>query len=194
MSRSEKEPAPHAARVGTILATVGLLLVAGAANGDAPNCSPTIPRSWRGTWEVTVDWIDRESGALLASDVSTASICPGIPIKPPLLNTLTNCSGKSGDRALELSCRAKYSPRRGCNVFVDMDFESDLDGDAWNGEGHWTAKVVGNCEHLDLGEDFVVSGRRLSRQAVCESNGPSLVERFFLHGALIPVLGNGVTK
>ena len=61
--------------------------------------------------------------------------------------------------------------------------------DAWNGAGHWTAKVVGQCEHLEFGEDIVVSGRRLSREAACGSQEPSLVERFFTHSALIPVLG-----
>jgi hypothetical protein len=179
--------------VAALLATVGLLLVAPPVRG-AQDCGQGITKAWRGMWEVTVDYIDRESGALLASDTSTAAICPGMPIKPSLLNTLLSCSGSGGDRGLEVSCRAKYSPRRGCNAFADLDFESNLSGDAWNGFGHWTAKVVGSCEHLELGEDFVVSGRRLSRQAACASAGPSLVERFFRHGALIPVLGKGATK
>jgi hypothetical protein len=170
-----------------------MLLVNGPASA-AQDCGQGITKAWRGMWEVTVDYIDRESGALLASDTSTAAICPGMLIKPELLNTTLSCSGSAGDRGMKVSCRAKYSPRRGCNALVDLDFVSDLSGDAWNGFGHWTAKVDGNCEHIELGEDFVVSGRRLTRQAVCESGGPSLVERFFLHSALIPVLGNGATK
>ena len=189
MSRSEKEPAPHAARVGTILATVGLLLVAAPAKSIAHDRDQGVTRPWRGTWEVTVDYVDRKTGALMATDVTTEAICPGMPIKPPLLDTLLNCTRAGGDRALNLSCRAKHTPRRGCNVFVNVDFESVLDGDAWNGAGHWTAKVVGQCEHLDFGEDFVVSGRRLRRDAACGSEEPSLVERFFIHSALIPVLG-----
>jgi hypothetical protein len=176
-----------------VLATLGLLVATGPAGG-AQECNQGITKAWRGMWEVTVDYVDRESGALVASDTSTAAICPGMPIKPALLNTAASCSGSAADRGLRVSCRAKYSPRRGCNAFVDVEFDSRLSGDAWNGEGHWTAKVVGNCEHAELGEDFVVSGRRLNRQAACEPGGPSLVERFFLHSALIPVLGSGATK
>lgn len=182
-----------AARVWTLLAGVGLLLVGGPERANARDCGRTVSEPWRGTWEVTVDYVDRKTGALVASDVSTAAICPGIPIMPQLSNTLTSCIANSSDRAIKLSCLAKHALRHGCNVFVDVTFDSRLDGDAWNGAGHWAAKVVGHCEHLDFGEDFVVSGRRLSRQAACEPTGPSLVERFFPHGALIPVLGNGVT-
>lgn len=182
-----------ASRVGPLLVAVGLLLFSGVAHGGQ-DCGQGITKAWRGMWEVSVDYIDRDSGALLASDVTTAAICPGMPVKPPLLNTMLNCSGSAGDRGIKISCRAKYSPRRGCNAHVDIEFDSRLNGDAWNGQGHWTANVVGNCEHARLGEDIVVSGRRLSRDAACKSGGPSLVERFFLHGALIPVLGKGVAK
>ena len=182
--------AVHPGGMAARLATAGLLLVAGPAESIAPNQCQGITSAWRGTWEVTVDYIDRKTGALVATDVTTAAVCPGMPIKPPLLNTQLHCSGSGGDRALDLSCHAKRTLRLGCNVFVDVDFESVRDGDAWNGAGHWTAKVVGQCEHLDFGEDIVVSGRRLSREAACGSQEPSLVERFFTHSALIPVLGS----
>lgn len=180
---------PRAAGVGARLATIGLLLVAGPAKAAGHDRHLSVTDAWRGMWEVTVDYVDPKTGALMATDVTTAPICPGAPIKPPLLNTLSSCSGSSGDGAIKLSCRAKHAPRRGCNVLVDVSFESDLNGDAWNGAGQWTAKVVGDCEHLELGEDFVVSGRRLSRRVLCESEEPSLVERFFVHGPLIPVIG-----
>jgi hypothetical protein len=170
-------------------AVVGLLLLGSPATSRASGSCPGIAASWRGTWEVTVDYIDRKTGALVATDVTTAAICPGMPIKPPLLSTLSSFTEHGGDRGLNVAYRAKHTPQRGCNVFVEVAFHSVRNGDSWNGTGHWTATGVGNCTHFDAGEDFVVSGTRLSRSATCGFKEPSLVERFFAHNALIPFLG-----
>ncbi|MCM3903519.1 MAG: hypothetical protein ND866_17585, partial [Pyrinomonadaceae bacterium] len=55
----------------------------------------TIPEAWRGTWEVTVAYRDRETGALVATDVTTAAICPGEPIIPRQLRAQVLCSDEA---------------------------------------------------------------------------------------------------
>src|SRR5215208_6455867 len=121
----------------------------------------TVPEDLRGTWEVKVEYRDRKTGALVATDVSTAAVCPGEPVMPPLLNASVHCSGGAVRNKVGFWCAAKHSPRPGCNVFVEAKLDSRRDGDAWNGTGSWTARVVGNCEHLNFGEDFIMSGRRV---------------------------------
>lgn len=172
-----------------LLVVSGFLLLAGVLKGQAEDNGLTVPEAWRGKWEVTVAYRDRETGALVATDVTTAAICPGEPIVPPVLNTFLHSSGQANESNIGLSCHAKHSPRPGCNLFVEVSFNSHRDGDTWTGAGSWTARVVGNCEHLNFGEDFVVSGRRVRQDAACDGEGSSLVHRFFAHGALVPVLG-----
>ena len=155
------------------------------------NSDLNVPEAWRGTWEVTVSYRDRATGALVATDVTTAAICPGEPIVPPLLNTRPHCAGEADEGGIGLSCRAKHSPKRGCNAFVEAGLESQLEGDAWTGNGSWNVKVVGECEHVDFGEDFVVMGRRVSTVADCSGARMSLVQRFFAHSRLVPVLEGG---
>jgi hypothetical protein len=105
------------------------------------------------------------------------------------LSTLSGFTEQGGDRGITLSYRAKHTSQRGCNVFVEVAFHSVRNGDSWNGAGHWTAKGVGNCRHIDAGQDFAVSGTRVSRGMTCGIHESSLVERFFAHSALIPFLG-----
>ena len=171
----------------TLVAIVSVLFV-GFPRLQAANGGLFVHEDWRGAWEVTVSYRDRETGAV-SKDVTTTSICPGEPIAPPLPNTIFNAWGKADGRELNLSGQAKYAPLPGCNVLVEVDFNSQRDGDNWSGVGRWTAKVVGNCEHVEFSEDFVVSGRRVSNQAGCDGEGSSLLERFFAHFALVPVLG-----
>ena len=168
------------------LVTFGAGLPAGSKGGGV-----NVPPAWRGTWEVTVEYRDQETGALVATDVTTAAICPGEPLVPPLLETRLNCSEEADASEIGVVCRAKHSPRPGCNLFVEAGLDSQRDGDTWSGTGSWTAKAVGNCEHLNFGEDIVVTGRRLSGEASCGGAGLSLVQRFFAHGALVSVLGGG---
>jgi len=182
--------APRKASVLLVmLAAAGSLLFVGAPKRQAHNGGLTIPESWRGTWEVTVAYRDHATGRLVASEVSTSAICPGEAIAPPLLNTLLKLTGVANDSHLNLTGRAKYAPRPGCNAFVNVNFESQRHGDIWHGTGSWTARVEGNCDHLNFGEDFVVTARRLSSEAACAGESLSLVERFFAHNALVPVLG-----
>jgi hypothetical protein len=75
-----------------LLAVVGWTLLASVAARQAQGAL-TVPAEWRGTWEVTVNYRDRATGALVATDVTTEAICPGEPIAPPLLNTLLHLSG-----------------------------------------------------------------------------------------------------
>ena len=122
----------------------------------------------------------------MATDVTTAAICPGEPIVPPLLNTVSNLWGMANETELKLSGQAKYSPRPGCNVLIEVNLDTSRDGDTWIGAGSWTARVVGNCRHMDFREDFIVSGRRVSSEAECDGQAESLLERFFAHGAITP--------
>ena len=57
-----------------ICAVVALVAVnAGVVpQGHANDRALTVPEAWRGTWEVTVAYRDRETGALVATDVTTA--------------------------------------------------------------------------------------------------------------------------
>jgi hypothetical protein len=148
----------------------------------------TVPEDWRGTWEVTVAYRDRETGALVATDVTTAAICPGEPIMPPLLDTLLHCSGDTAKDRLGVTCAAKHSPRPGSDIFVGASLVSRLDGDAWSGNGVWAVKEVGRGGRQDYGEDFAVSGRRVGREAACDGERASLVQRFFAHSGIVPVL------
>jgi hypothetical protein len=125
---------------------------------------------------------------LVATDVTTDAICPGEPIVPRPLNTITNLSGTANESELKLTGHAKYSPRPGCNVHIDVTLDSQRDGDTWSGTGSWSAKEVGNCDHLDFSEDFVVTARRVSTEAACDSQNQSLLQRFFTNGLLSPVL------
>jgi len=172
----------------SLIAAASFVLFASVPERRAGNGSLTVPEYWRGTWEVTVTYRDHETGALVATDVTTEAICPGEPIDPPLLNTLLHLSGEADPGTLSLSCHAKHSPRPGCNVFVDVAFDSRLDGDTWSGTGSWIAKVVGDCKDAGFGEDFVVTGRRVSRAAACEGERLSLLERFFVRSLLVPAL------
>ena len=144
-----------------------------------------IPESWRGTWKVTVAYRDHETGALVSTDVTTAEMCPGEPIIPDLAINSLNCSANANVNLIGALCSAKHSPFPGCNVFVDTDLDSKRTGDIWSGTGRWTAKVVGNCEHIGFGEDFEVSGTRVSSNAACSGVRSSLVQRFFPHPGLI---------
>jgi hypothetical protein len=150
-----------------------------------------VPETWRGTWEVTVAYHNHETGALVSTDVTTAAICPGEPILPALFGVRLQCSDEADDGEIGVVCRAKLSPKYGCNVFVQAGLESQRNGDNWNGTGSWTAKVVGECEHSNFGEDIVVTGRRISGVAMCDGARLSLAQRFFMHSALVPVLGGG---
>ena len=175
-----------------ISAVVALVALGVGARNDGKSAGDLmVPEAWRGMWEVTVSYRDRETGALVAEDVTTAEVCPGEPVVPPLLSTALRCTGRTDERRIALYCSAKHSPRPGCNVFVEAALESRRDGEMWNGTGKWTAKVVGNCEHLIFGEDVVVTGRRVNSEAACDGPSASLVHRFFAHSALVPVLGGG---
>ena len=86
-----------------LLVTTAMLivLVAGGPKGHTNQGGiHTIPESWRGTWEVTVAYRDRNTGALVATDVTTAEICPGEPIIPPELRAQVLCS--------ESDCRQRH--------------------------------------------------------------------------------------
>ncbi|GEM_PF-2306677 len=171
-----------------LLAAASLALLAGVPDENTGGRRLTVPEEWRGTWEVTVTYRDHETGAVVATDVTTAAICPGEPIAPPFLNTLLNLSGEANDRRMNISGQAKYAPRPGCNIFVNVYFQSQRHGDIWRGTGSWRAKVVGNCGRSEFGENIEVSGRRVSSAAVCNGQPLSLVHRFFAHSGLIFVL------
>ena len=170
-----------------LIAIVSVLFV-GFPHLEAANGGLSVHDDWRGTWEVTVSYRDHNTGMLVATDVTRDEICPGEPIVPRLLNTVSNLQGTANERELKLTGQAKYSSRPGCNVHIEVTLDSQRDGDTWSGTGSWSARVVGNCEHFDYGEDFVISGRRLRRQPACDSQNESLLQRFFTNGLLSPVL------
>ena len=161
----------------------------------------TVPEAWRGTWEVTVAYRDHETGALIATDVTTAAICPGEPIIPALTIKSLRCSTDAADNEIGALCSAKHSPMPGCKVLVNTVLDSTREGEIWSGKGSWTARVVGsclqgerlcpNCEQLSFGEDFVLAGIRVSYEAACDGETSSLVRSFFAHPALVPILAVG---
>ncbi|MEP6707660.1 MAG: hypothetical protein ABJC05_09080 [Pyrinomonadaceae bacterium] len=153
-----------------------------------------IPESWRGTWKVTVASRDHQTGRLVATEVITAEICPGESIIPDLVIKSLKCSANADDKEIGGLCSAKYSPRPGCNVFVNGDLDSQRDGETWRGAGSWSAKIVGNCEHLNFGEDFIVSGKRVSTFAACAGEHSSLVRGFFAHSRLGRFLAEGTQE
>ena len=80
-----------------LTAATGLIAFgASMPKGQRTDDGLTVPEAWRGTWEVTVTYRDRATGALVATDVTTAAICSGEPIVPPLLNTLRRNHRRSG--------------------------------------------------------------------------------------------------
>ena len=161
----------------------------------------TVPEVWRGTWEVTVAYRDHETGALIATDVTTAAICPGEPIMPALTIKSLRCAANAGDDEIGALCSAKHSPFPGCKVFFNTVLDSQREGEIWSGKGSWTAKVVGSCvsserkcpgcEQLTFGEDFTVSGTRVSTEAACDGEQSSLVRRFYTHPELFQFLAEG---
>jgi hypothetical protein len=160
-----------------------------------------IPEAWRGSWEVTVAYRDHQTGTLLATDISTASICPGEPILPDSLIRRAECAKLINDHEISTMCGAIHMPMPGCVVFINTALDSRRDGETWTGTGSWRARVVGFCARPEpkhswpkfdrntFGEDFVVSGTRVSNQATCNNARPSLLESFFAHSELTPILG-----
>jgi hypothetical protein len=140
---------------------------------------------------VTVAYRDGESGALVATDISTAPICPGEPIFPPQLNAQVSCSGVSADSEISSRC-VRVQPTRdlllACKQFVETELDSKRDGDTWSGVGSWSVWGGGTCFPFSFRQDFVVSGRRLSNEAACTGEPSSLVQSFFPHPGLVPIL------
>jgi hypothetical protein len=192
---------PFLIGAGAVLVVLGASVLKGdtgalgmtVLKGDKGGGSVTVPEAWRGTWEVTVTYSDRETGRLVATDVTTGPICPGEPVMPAFLDTSLHFSGEALQNKLWLSTQAKQSPRPGCNVFVEATFNSWFNRDIWSGKGGWKAKVVGNCPHLNFAQDVVVSGKRISREAACDGEQSSLGQRFFAHSALIPFIPERTT-
>jgi hypothetical protein len=180
---------PFLISVVAVLFVLGAGVLKGHTGGGGGGGRLTVPEAWRGTWEVTVTYTDRETGALVATDVTTGAICPGEPIMPPLLDTSLHCSGEAAKNKLGVLCSAKHSPRPGSNIFVGAALASRRDGDDWRGTGLWAVKRVGRGEHLNYSEDIVVTGKRMSREAACDGERLSLVQRFFAHSELVPFLG-----
>jgi len=71
----------HGACAPFAIALIGIAITASPPQSR----DQTIPEAWIGTWEVSVDYRDRQTGALVATDVTTDEICPGDPIIPPQL-------------------------------------------------------------------------------------------------------------
>jgi hypothetical protein len=159
--------------------------------GNNDDDDEKIPEAWRGTWKVTVAYRDHATGALVATDVTTAAICPGEPIIPDLAIKSLDCAATAKVNEIGALCSAKHSPLPGCNVFVNTVLDSKRQGNTWSGTGSWSAKVVGSCEHMSFGEDLVVSGKRVSSEAACFGVRSSLVQRFFPHPKFIRFLTEG---
>lgn len=161
----------------------GIAAVGASQRAEGSHTETAVPELWRGTWQVSVSHHDPQTGALMLLDSTTTVMCPGEPIVPPMFHTRMSCSEEASEDGIGFSCYAKHSPEHGCNVFAEAALESKRDGDTWSGTGSWNAKVVGNCEHHDFGANMIVTGRRISSEAACDTNNSSLLERFFTHGA-----------
>jgi hypothetical protein len=91
-----------------LLVLASLALLAGVPDENTGGRGLIVPEEWRGTWEVTVSYYDRETGALVATDVTTAAICPGELIAPPLFNTLLHLSGVANQNAINLATNGEF--------------------------------------------------------------------------------------
>src|SRR5687768_11212127 len=91
-----------------VMLGVGGLKGRADGKGEVDGKDLIVPEAWRGTWEVTVTYRDRETGATVATDVTTTAICPGEPIMPPLLDTSLHFSGAADNNKIEISGRAKH--------------------------------------------------------------------------------------
>jgi len=170
-----------------------------AANQKKPRV--VIPEDWRGTWQVSVAYRDQETGLLVNTDVTTAPICPGERILPDSLMRMADCTTLTNDHEISTMCGARHMPVPGCVVFINTALDSRRDGEIWRGVGSWRARVVGFCARPEpkqscaqrdrntFGEDFVVSGTRISNQANCNNARRTLLESFFAHSELTPLLG-----
>ena len=174
----------------TVIAGVVVLGAGVPKNHAVPNHIQTIPETWRGTWEVTVAYRDRDTGALVATDVTTAEICPGEPIMPPQLRAQVLCSDQIADSDISVSCRNRQRGIRegGCDFSAAAELATQRNGDSWSGTGNWSVNFVGNCSQTTQAEDFVVSGTRISTEAACDAEPSSLLQKFFAHSNLVPVL------
>ncbi|MCM3869408.1 MAG: hypothetical protein ND895_01755 [Pyrinomonadaceae bacterium] len=175
-----------------ISAIAGLVwLGAGVPKGHTvQGHNQTIPEAWRGTWEVTVAYRDQETGVLVATDVTTAEICPGEPVIPPPLNTYVRCADEATANAIGVSCHniQRMVRHDRCEMFWAADLISQRNGDSWNGTGSWSLSFVGECTQTSHAEDLVVSGTRISTVAACNGQASSLLQRFFAHSRLVPFL------
>ena len=131
----------------------------------------------------------RRNRALVATDISTAPICPGEPIFPPQLNEQVSCSVSHRDSEIGIRC-VRVQPSRDlfCKQSVEARLDSKRDGDTWSGAGSWSVSGTGVCYPFSFRQDFVVSGRRLSSEAACAGEPSSLVQSFFPHPGLVPIL------
>ena len=167
-------------------------LGAGVPNGytNQNRRGQTLPEEWRGMWEVTVEYRDHQTGSLVATDVTTAAMCPGEVIIPPQLDGRVRCSNELTGSQIGVSCQGLQRAIRnvGCNAFVETSLDSQREGDTWTGTGSWSVNFVGKCDHTNFCEDVVVSGTRISTEAACDGESASVVQSFFAHPALVPLL------
>ena len=80
---------------------------------------------------------------------------------------------------------------RGCDFSAAAELATQRNGDSWSGTGSWSVNFVGNCSQTSQAEDFVVSGTRISAAAACDAAPSSLLQKFFAHSNLVPVLEGG---
>src|SRR5688572_29677904 len=116
----------------TVIAGV-VVLGAGVTNSHTvPGLIQTIPETWRGTWEVTVSYRDRDTGALVATDVTTAEICPGEPVIPPQLRAQVLCSDQIADNGIGISCRNRQTGirDRGCDYSAAAELATQRNGES----------------------------------------------------------------
>jgi hypothetical protein len=168
------------------LAATTLLAAPEAVSAGAVGSA--LPEAWSGTWEVAVSYRDPLSGELRATDVTETAICPGQSLLPEASAELVHCAGDGGDELLDLRCHARVAPRPGCEVFVEVELWSERRGDAWDGAGSWNVKVVGSCEHRELGEGFELTARRLGEPPRCAGAPASFGRAIFSRLGIIPLL------
>jgi hypothetical protein len=125
---------------------------------------------------------------VLASDTARTTVCAGQALLPAVPPNVLRCTGATGSDLADVSCQLKVSPRPGCNLFLEARLQSDRQGDSWSGTGTWKMRSAGSCTHVERGEDFVLTARRLDRTADCAPALPSLGAVLFSRLAIVPFL------
>ncbi len=160
-----------------------------------PPLDESIPDSFVGEWELTINYLNGTTGQLESVQKVTDTLCPGDPFGLALVEqiALANpdvsgaaCTGSVTAGHMEANCSASGTVALVCSLDVTMAIGLGLDGDNLSGAGEWTALTTGACEEIPLpgsGQSVVFTGIRLDTVpgAACALPASSWFQKFMRH-------------